>query len=146
MSVQSGVDSMTAFTCNDGTSMSFEGQATSQWGSTAKGNGKPIKYAQHNFAWTSGLPKGCERDEWPPKYFWPEASTDVTGKSGQRVRFIPRSDNNSGGKIWPRFCTLTGPHGPMTKTKRKVVENTRLYKHVANPVTNKNLGNDKTMS
>ncbi|CAI4210329.1 unnamed protein product [Parascedosporium putredinis] len=125
-----GTESMTIFTCNDGVAMGQSGSATAEWGSTAKANGKPAEYAQHNYAWS--------------------ANKDNKGKKAQRVRLIPQSDNGPAGTIWKGFCDLTGEYGPMTKTKvngaNKVIENVDLYLRARPADVNQNLGADKTMT
>lgn len=144
---------MTAFTCNDGTDISAHGRATDMWGSTAHAGGRPSAIAQHNFAWTSGMPASgeCERDEYPPRYFWPKASKGLTDTNVQRIRMLPASENGGAGQSWARFCELTGKYGPYTKTKpkgskrAKVTEALERYE-VVNAASSSSVGADGTMS
>lgn len=39
----------------------------------------------------------CQRDEWPPQYFW-------QGDPGQVVRYNHLEDNAGTGSLWKKFC------------------------------------------
>lgn len=68
--------------------------ATSRWSSEHL---KQAEWAK----WMSRPRGGCQRDEFPPAYFW-----EGTG-AGQRIRYNHKEDNNLGGKIWQNFCPET---------------------------------------
>lgn len=71
--------------------------ATSQWSS------EHLKQAEW-VRWMKRPRGGCERDEFPPAYFW-----EGTGR-GQLIRYNPAEDNNLGGKIWQQFCPSTAAY------------------------------------
>ena len=77
--------------------------------------------SQHNWAWANGFvelttsikvvknkPKtithGCDRDEWPPRYFWPGDDVATLNGRSQRIRLVPDDDNRKAGQIWNQFC------------------------------------------
>lgn len=129
MSVHTNTPDMVRWTCQatDGTSQA--GTATDDYGPTAFGK---VSTHQHWWPWANGfLPrtenvkgnppktyvKGCDRDEWPPRAFWPVKS--IADKKGlvQRVRFLPYKENSGAGHIWQGFCNDNGAsstHGKKT--------------------------------
>ena len=122
MSVHTNTPDMVRWTCGATAGTSQKGKATDEWGSTAFKILPPLKPKQHNFAWANGfvalairknkngvkVAKGCDRDEWPPRYFWPgDAAAKAKGIS-QRIRFIPAADNQGAGQIWAQFCNTNG--------------------------------------
>ncbi|KAI0892932.1 hypothetical protein F4806DRAFT_505218 [Annulohypoxylon nitens] len=144
----SGTRSMTEWTCQATESYRYssgkrlwgvDGKATSTWGSTAldKINGAS---AQHWFPWANGYiyrsisskngqpvlnkasqvkSKGCERDEFPPRYFWPgddKAPKDMR----QWVRLLPQADNRGGGQLWQGFCNDYNAASTTTNKKSKI--------------------------
>ncbi|CZR66788.1 uncharacterized protein PAC_16689 [Phialocephala subalpina] len=64
---------------------------------------------QHNtnwLSWISSLPAGwgtnaCERDEYPPMRFM---ESDYDKRYTQWMRFLPKRDNQGGGKLWQNKC------------------------------------------
>ncbi|KAL2063178.1 hypothetical protein VTL71DRAFT_6250 [Oculimacula yallundae] len=121
MSVSTLIEDMIRFTCGATAGTGVDGGATKSWGSTALAKWSPKGDQQHNFAWANGfahlikvakkkkgkltdIQDGCDRDEWPPHYFWP--GDKIAEKNGleQRVRFIPSSENRGAGQIWAGFC------------------------------------------
>ncbi|OTA62371.1 hypothetical protein K449DRAFT_434033 [Hypoxylon sp. EC38] len=105
------------------------GGATAIWGATAIATlrGKTPraqKGMQHWFPWANGyvyrenevddkgkimthdnkLEKfdGCDRDEFPPRYFWP--GDKKVPDLRQWVRFIPAKQNEGAGQMWKGFC------------------------------------------
>ncbi|XXG95828.1 hypothetical protein Hte_002099 [Hypoxylon texense] len=117
-----------------------DGLATEKWGSTALArmpgtSGRPAKAPwQHWFPWSNGYVyrenvmengkvkldgngntvfKGCDRDEFPPRYFWPgddKAPKDMR----QWVRFVPEDQNRGAGGLWAGFCN---DHNAASTTK-----------------------------
>ncbi|KAI0838303.1 hypothetical protein F5Y06DRAFT_55419 [Hypoxylon sp. FL0890] len=117
-----------------------DGQATEKWGSTALAkipgtSGRAAKISwQHWFPWANGYVyrenvmengkvkldskgnevfKGCDRDEFPPRYFWPgddKAPKDMR----QWVRFVPEDQNRGAGGLWGGFCN---DHNAASTTK-----------------------------
>ncbi|KAI1210176.1 uncharacterized protein F4807DRAFT_467289 [Annulohypoxylon truncatum] len=132
MSRWSKTSSMTEWTCmatetwrdvKGKRSWGNDGKATNNWGATALTRiNSPA--TQHWFPWANGFvyrdiisengkPKtnknhatmfhGCERDEFPPRYFWPgddKAPKDMR----QWVRFLPEDQNRGAGQLWKGFC------------------------------------------
>lgn len=109
-----GKTDMVRWTCYETTGTSVNGRTTATWGSTAIG---PIKKGhQHWFPWANGFiyrlkaqdpsanDKGCERDEWPPRYFWPGDKAAERKGLEQRVRFLPAHENGGAGGMWNGFC------------------------------------------
>jgi hypothetical protein len=45
----------------------------------------------------------CERDEWPPAYFWEGDHAAPPGVQ-QRIRLVPGPDNGAAGQSWKLFC------------------------------------------
>ncbi|CAN9372976.1 unnamed protein product [Alternaria alternata] len=62
--------------------------------------------AQHHWEWSKEWTEfgDCERDEWPPRYFWGQNSQSPRKKAGQFIRLIPQPDNGGAGGIWSAFC------------------------------------------
>ncbi|KAI0007475.1 hypothetical protein F4779DRAFT_629121 [Xylariaceae sp. FL0662B] len=119
-----------------------DGVATESWGSTALAkipgtSGRKVKVSwQHWFPWANGyvyrdnimengkvkldkdgkeMFKGCDRDEFPPRYFWPgddKAPKDMR----QWVRFLPEEENRGAGGLWGGFCN---DHNAASTTKPK---------------------------
>ncbi|KAI1140795.1 hypothetical protein F5Y05DRAFT_287057 [Hypoxylon sp. FL0543] len=117
-----------------------DGLATEKWGSTALAkipgtSGRAAKISwQHWFPWANGYVyrenvmengkvkvdakgnevfKGCDRDEFPPRYFWPgddKAPKDMR----QWVRFVPEDQNRGAGQLWGGFCN---DHNAASTTK-----------------------------
>src|SRR4051794_4379321 len=100
MSVHTLTPDMVQFTCGATANTNQDGEATEKWGSTNIA-ALPAKRSQHNFAWANGfvelttevkqfknkqktITHGCDRDEWPPRYFWP--GDDVAAKEGRYQR------------------------------------------------------------
>ncbi|PVH79949.1 hypothetical protein DL98DRAFT_630092 [Cadophora sp. DSE1049] len=92
--------------------------------------------SQHNFAWANGfvelttetkiskkktktITNGCDRDEWPPRYFWP--GDDVAAAKGhfQRIRLVPAPDNRKAGQIWNQFCNNNAAQVTRAKPKKR---------------------------
>jgi hypothetical protein len=105
MKEYANTDWMVRFTC-DATKSSADGKATSVYSTSKKGGVVP-KSVQHHYSWIKGWTeeKDCDRDEWPPRAFWPVAKRN---KLGQRVRFLPGSDNRGAGSMWNGFCKKYG--------------------------------------
>lgn len=110
MSVFTQNTDMVRWTCQATPGSSKDGTATARWGSTAL---FPIggKKDQHWFPWVNGfIPEsdsrtGCERDEWPPRFFWPGDAVAAQKKMEQRVRLIPASNNGDAGRtLLKGFC------------------------------------------
>ncbi|KAI0101944.1 hypothetical protein F4776DRAFT_676147 [Hypoxylon sp. NC0597] len=123
------------------------GGATERWGATAiaplRGKTPTGKRAmQHWFPWANGFVyrenkldekgnllldgnggerfDGCDRDEFPPRYFWPgdgKAPKDVR----QWVRFLPEKQNSGAGHMWKGFCNKYNAASTDLKKKTYVV-------------------------
>ncbi|KAK7977144.1 hypothetical protein PG988_004634 [Apiospora saccharicola] len=127
--IHAATKSMTEFACAETKSNyrspnphKLKGEATAEWGVTAivRRAGKH----QHFWAWAQGwIPREsphkqdgqCERDEWPPAYFWPG---DVYAKKNnmvQRVRMNHKDDNGGAGGMFSGFCQS---HDAMFTKKR----------------------------
>ncbi|KAK0122536.1 hypothetical protein ONS96_009578 [Cadophora gregata f. sp. sojae] len=132
MSVHAATPDMVQFTCGATTNTGLDGGATEDWGST-RIEPLPKKRSQHNFAWANGFveltteikiakkkPKtvtyGCDRDEWPPRYFWQGDEVAATHGRSQRVRLVPAKENRGAGQIWAQFCNSNAAQ--VTKTVR----------------------------
>ncbi|CZS72048.1 unnamed protein product [Fusarium graminearum] len=78
----------------------FEGKAVGAWTNEHKGEG--WKDASHRT-----YKKQCDRDEWPPAYLLAKNAPEFTlggTKGGQRIRWIPSSDNQGAAKHWKGVC------------------------------------------
>ncbi|KAK0610895.1 hypothetical protein B0T14DRAFT_500090 [Immersiella caudata] len=100
---------MIRWTCSETAVTSKDGGATNAWGATAV-RPRP-RTAQHWFPWAKGfMPrdpkngKGCERDEWPPRFFWPGDAVARQKGMEQRVRLIPAAQNGGAGSMFREFC------------------------------------------
>jgi hypothetical protein len=116
MSVFTQKADMVRWTCQATSETNLKGDATDLWGSTAIE--KIGRTQQHWWPWANGFvfrtvimkpkgkhaTKGCDRDEWPPHYFWPGDETAKKKRMVQRVRFIPYNENSGAGQIWKGFC------------------------------------------
>ncbi|KAG9191337.1 chitinase [Alternaria panax] len=82
-----------------------DGGATESWSSQHNGAGW-----QKNSYYKSMKDKsnGCERDEYPPAYLMnkqdPAWINGGKNMKGQVVRFLPRKENNAGGRLWKGMC------------------------------------------
>ncbi|KAI8298566.1 hypothetical protein K4K61_011514 [Colletotrichum sp. SAR11_59] len=78
---------------------------------------KPKKTHQHWFPWVNGFVarttlikdgkenvKGCERDEWPPRYFWPGDKEAKKKRLVQKIRLIEWHENGGAGSMFNGFC------------------------------------------
>ncbi|CAN9331814.1 unnamed protein product [Alternaria alternata] len=81
------------------------GKATDDWGLWGSRPSVP-RTAQHHWEWSKEWTEfgDCERDEWPPRYFWGQNSQSPRKKAGQFIRLIPQPDNGGAGGIWSAFC------------------------------------------
>ncbi|KAK8022112.1 hypothetical protein PG993_012879 [Apiospora rasikravindrae] len=108
-----------------------DGFATERWGSTAlakipgtsgkkakvesgsTGSPGPTASSTASGSWRTASQKfgadkkpawnGCERDEFPPRYFWP--GDDKAPKTmRQLVRLLPKDQNGGAGQLWNGFC------------------------------------------
>ncbi|KAI9167962.1 putative hydrolase [Paramyrothecium foliicola] len=140
MSVHSATKSMTEWTCWDTTSTNLDGKATEAWGNTAIS--RLPSTAQHWWPWANGiiyrernldntgkqktdihgklLWHGCDRDEWPPRYFWPGDEAAHKNNMVQRVRFIHWKENQDAGHLWSGFCT--DHHATSRKNGKDVIQ------------------------
>ncbi len=114
--------------------------AVDDWGVTAIST-RSEKW-QHWWPWANGfvprthlqgkngkiLTEGCERDEWPPQAFWPGDEYAKANGMVQRIRFIPRGDNNPAGKIFQTFCVK---HNAQTVKAKQSWINPKFIKTVA---------------
>ncbi|KAH6707938.1 hypothetical protein BKA61DRAFT_697760 [Leptodontidium sp. MPI-SDFR-AT-0119] len=146
MSVHTLTPDMIQFTCGATANTGLDGQTTSSWGSTLMAS-LPAEKKQHNFAWANGFveltesvkiggkkPKtithGCDRDEWPPRYFWPGDIVAAAKGLKQRVRFLPDSENRGAGQIWKQFCNKNAAQVTEVKTnKASKTQDTTSYIH-----------------
>ncbi|KAK8061069.1 hypothetical protein PG997_015290 [Apiospora hydei] len=132
MSRYSNTKDMTEWTCQQ-TATSHakgwgnDGTATNSWGVTAlvamPGSRAKMR-GQHWFPWANGFIyheramengqqklgadkkpvwKGCERDEFPPRYFWP-GDDKAPKHMRQLVRLLPDDQNKGAGQLWNGFC------------------------------------------
>lgn len=145
MSVHSTNEDMVRFTCGATKGTSVDGIATDHWSTsrskTIKSNKTPIttvataaKNNQHHFGWLDGWTEerqgGCERDEWPPRYFWgPE-----TKKAGQWVRYLPRGQNGGAGSMWNNFCNKY--HEYKSDKQGSTTKNSKQHTTATNSVEN----------
>lgn len=58
----------------------------------------------------------CQRDEWPPRSFWP---VEKRNHLGQLVRFLPGAENEGAGSIFNSFCERNGPRAADGKKNAK---------------------------
>ncbi|KAF4914522.1 hypothetical protein CGCVW01_v010610 [Colletotrichum viniferum] len=138
MDVHKATRSMTEWTCGATSDTAKTGAATKLWGSAAIG---PLRKTDEHWVWpwangwvprvvrldANGNPKvnrfghedsdGCDRDEWPPRNFWPKDSVAHPKGMIQRIRFIPYQHNRGAGNLWGNFCSK---HSAMST---KVVQN-----------------------
>ncbi|KAK1726785.1 uncharacterized protein BDZ83DRAFT_772939 [Colletotrichum acutatum] len=129
--------SMTEWTCGATQSTSNDGSATDVWGSTAIA---ALALTNQHWGWpwangfvprrvlrhANGLPKkdkygnemavGCDRDEFPPRYFWPKANEAEEKGMVQRIRFLPYDENRKAGAMWRGFCNKNGAQSSTTRT------------------------------
>jgi hypothetical protein len=160
MSVHTKHPDMVRWTCQMTTGTNKDGSATSTWGSTAIakiGGGN-----QHWWPWANGFVprvviknhedkeniKGCDRDEFPPRAFWPG---DVEAKKKgmvQRVRFIKYTDNAGAGQMWQNFCNGNAAASiSNVKKKRKTYIQSKHIRTVGKPRDDKTVvGKDKITS
>ena len=78
----------------------IDGVATATWSSEHRGaSWQDAKYRKE---------KKCDRDEFPPAYFLRTTDDEMTqggkNRKGQRVRWVPRSENGGGGEMWKGVC------------------------------------------
>ncbi|KAF5506966.1 hypothetical protein CGCA056_v013490 [Colletotrichum aenigma] len=125
MDIHKATKSVTEWTCGAIANTGFDGGATATWGVAAI---KSLEKKEEHWVWpwangwvprvlrvdAKGKPKrdkyghemadGCDRDEWPPRNFWP--GDDVAHPKGmtQRVRFNPFQHNRGAGNLWGNFC------------------------------------------
>lgn len=126
MDVHHATKDMTQWTCQATPQTGKNGKngkATRIWGKTAIG---PLEnQAQHWWPWANGFvftttltdaqgnvvlndagkpsTQACDRDEWPPKNFWP-GDGNKPAHMVQRVRLNPSEHNRRAGGIWKNFC------------------------------------------
>jgi hypothetical protein len=120
MSVHTSTPDMVRWTCGATTDTSSTGSATFSWGMTALS--KRPKKAQHFWPWANGFisaelttnndqvvfGKGCDRDEWPPRYFWPGDVEAAKKGMVQRIRMLPYDQNRGAGQVWAGVCLKYG--------------------------------------
>ncbi|KAM0325563.1 hypothetical protein ACHAQA_007550 [Verticillium albo-atrum] len=142
MSVHAATESMVRWTCWATDSTSAHGKATDDWGywNTQQAAFPVRNPPQHHWDWGyewtewddgGNKMRGCQMDEWPPRYFW-ASTTDALGakskKRGQRIRLLPQPQNKGGGDIWARFCAkedgFRKKGGGITKIKENYVKTT----------------------
>jgi hypothetical protein len=106
MSVHTNTPDMVRFTCWATTSTNRDGKATDDWGAWGSRKKNLPRTAQHHWEWANEWTEfdDCERDEWPPRYFWSANSARPTKKGGQVIRLIPQPDNGGAGQLWREFC------------------------------------------
>lgn len=81
-----------------------EGRAVRAWNSQHKGAGWALP----------NVPKGCERDEFPPAYLLTRTDDEYIyggeNEKGQLIRVLPATENSAGGRLWKGVCfkPLTG--------------------------------------
>lgn len=167
-----GVKDMTEWTCQQTTTMhdrnwGWDGTATDDWGSTAIAKQR----GQHWWPWANGfvlrevdlddkgqprknkkgndIIRDCERDEFPPRYFWPEQKK-VPKHMRQLVRFLPGDQNGGAGGLWAGFCNENNA-ASTKQAKGKtyhtyVVSKNLKSKQKAAPITEALAGKDKSKS
>jgi hypothetical protein len=122
MSVNSDNPDMVRFTCG-ATSSSAPGKATKVWSTTVSRNNVVTtpKGNQHHWQWIEGWVAAgegvCQRDEWPPRSFWP---TKKRNQLGQMVRFLPGPENGGAGSMFNSFCERNGERGTDGKKNAKL--------------------------
>lgn len=158
---------MTEWTCQGTPGTSRPGKATKSWGSTAIG--KLEDDVQHWWPWANGFvftttltdaqgnvvtnskgnpsTQGCDRDEWPPKYFWPGDANAPTHMV-QRVRLNPANYNRGGSQIWNGFCNINNAMSTtIINRQRKSFIQSNFIRTQPNPkIDQAKLGNDKINS
>ncbi|KAH9211736.1 hypothetical protein DL95DRAFT_411781 [Leptodontidium sp. 2 PMI_412] len=134
MSVHTSTTDMVRFTCGATANTGLDGKTTSSWGSSLMTK-FPATPNQHNFAWANGfveltesfkmsgtkittITNGCDRDEWPPRYFWPGDTVAAAKGLKQRVRFLPAPENRGAGQIWNQFCNKNAAQVTKAKTNK----------------------------
>lgn len=168
MDIHKATKSMTEWTCGATANIGLDGGATATWGVAAI---KSLEKKEEHWVWpwangwvprvlrvdAKGKPKrdkyghemadGCDRDEWPPRNFWP--GDDVAHPKGmtQRVRFNPFQHNRGAGNLWGNFCPK---HDAVsTKGNRKGKKTYYVRDNLISTVKEKVqviTGKDKTMS
>ncbi|KAH8650613.1 hypothetical protein BGZ60DRAFT_421433 [Tricladium varicosporioides] len=122
MSVHSNNPDMVRFTCG-ATSSSAPGKATKVWSTTVSRNNivTTPKGNQHHWQWIEGWVSAgkdvCQRDEWPPRSFWP---TKKRNQLGQLVRFLPGPENGGAGSMFNSFCERNGERAADGKKNAKL--------------------------
>jgi chitinase len=106
MSVHTNTPDMVRFTCWETAGTSKDGKATDDWGAFGSRKAKLPKTAQHHWEWSYEWTEfdDCERDEWPPRYFWGDNPSKPKKRAGQVIRLIPQPDNGGAGQMWAGFC------------------------------------------
>ncbi|KAK8038483.1 hypothetical protein PG993_006894 [Apiospora rasikravindrae] len=141
MRIHAATKSMTEFACAETRSgyrdyKDLKADALAQWGSTAI-----VKRAakhQHYWPWAQGwIPRAgedrdqgeCQRDEWPPAYFWPG---DVYAKrNNMESAAQPQGTQWGAGAIFNRFCWT---HDAMrTRNSQETFENRNNVETVGRP-------------
>ncbi|KAK1636284.1 hypothetical protein BDP81DRAFT_394898 [Colletotrichum phormii] len=137
MEIHRNTRSMTEWTCGATQSTSNDGSATDVWGSTAVAS---LALTNQHWGWpwangfvprrvlkhANGLPKrdkygneiavGCDRDEFPPRYFWPKDNEAEKKGMVQRIRFLPYDENRKAGAMWRGFCNKNAAQSSTTRT------------------------------
>jgi hypothetical protein len=106
MSVHTNTPDMVRFTCWATANTNADGKATDDWGAWGERQKKLPRTAQHHWEWAYEWSEfhDCERDEWPPRYFWKKNPSRPQKRSGQVIRLIPQPDNGGAGNMWKGFC------------------------------------------
>lgn len=78
---------------------------------------------------TEPIMVGCDRNEWPPRYFWP-GDNAAPAHMVQRIRFNPYNDNRGGGGIWGGFCNN---NNALSTTKQKSYIQSNFIRTQPNP-------------
>ncbi|OHF01134.1 hypothetical protein CORC01_03448 [Colletotrichum orchidophilum] len=136
MDIHRNTRSMTEWTCGATQATNNDGSATDVWGSTAV---TTLAHTNQHWGWpwangfiprrvlrsANGLPKkdkrgneiavGCDRDEFPPRYFWPKDEEAEKKGMGQRIRFVPYDENRKAGAMWAGFCNKNGAQSSTTR-------------------------------
>ncbi|KAK6845712.1 hypothetical protein PG995_015822 [Apiospora arundinis] len=139
MKIHAATKSMTEFTCGETRSnyrlnahKDLKATALTDWGVTAIA--KRSSKHQHWWPWAQGwilrngeksLDGACERDEWPPAYFWPGDAYAKKNNMVQRVRLNPATHNGPAGGIFHGFCATNDAiimKGSTTLEKKENVE------------------------
>ncbi|KAL0935697.1 chitinase [Colletotrichum truncatum] len=123
MSVHSNTPDMVRWTCWK-TASSTSGKATNDWGSFGSQKRKLPKTAQHHWDWAVEWTEEarCDRDEWPPRNFWPKAKRM---QPGQIIRLLPADQNESAGTMWRQFCATYDEYKTKTNGKTEVRDGAR---------------------